>query len=354
MIRKRSRVFFLLPIVVVGPALSAFGLFTARAQEVDRCEAVIAVERIWDRAGHSAFTDITEWNGRLYCCFREGTGHVPGLNGTVRIIASADGANWKSVALLEEKDVDLRDPKLSVTPDGRLMVNMGGSFYRGKDLLRREGRVSFSSRDGETFEKPVPVRIDAAIRGEFDWLWRVSWLDGRGYGVVYQPDPKGWGIHLVATADGVAFSRVAAFDLKGKPNETTLRFLPDSTMVALVRREGEDRHGFIGSSRPPYTEWSWAPLDRRLGGPNFIVLPDGRLLGGTRAWGSDGKANTSLVRLGRDGRSSLLITLPSGGDTSYPGFVVRDGKLLVSYYSSHEGKTAIYLATLRLESLLVK
>ena len=46
--------------------------------------------------------------------------------------------------------------------------------------------------------------------------------------------------------------------------------------------------------------------------------------------------------------------LPSGGDTSYPGFVeLDDGTGLVSWYSSHEkdakGKTitAIYLADLK-------
>jgi hypothetical protein len=48
-----------------------------------------------------------------------------------------------------------------------------------------------------------------------------------------------------------------------------------------------------------------------------------------------------------------LVTFPSGGDNSYPGFVVdqEKGRLHVSYYSSHEGKAAIYLATLRLDAL---
>ena len=41
-----------------------------------------------------------------------------------------------------------------------------------------------------------------------------------------------------------------------------------------------------------------------------------------------------------------FLELPSGGDTSYPGLVWYDGILWVSYYSSHEGKTSIYLAKL--------
>ncbi|MCF6285976.1 MAG: exo-alpha-sialidase, partial [Candidatus Hydrogenedentes bacterium] len=39
-----------------------------------------------------------------------------------------------------------------------------------------------------------------------------------------------------------------------------------------------------------------------------------------------------------------VLTLPSGGDTSYPGFVWHDDVLWMTYYSSHEEKTSIYLA----------
>ena len=44
-----------------------------------------------------------------------------------------------------------------------------------------------------------------------------------------------------------------------------------------------------------------------------------------------------------------FLALPSGGDTSYPGLVWHDGLLWVSYYASHEGKTSIYLAKVRLD-----
>lgn len=44
------------------------------------------------------------------------------------------------------------------------------------------------------------------------------------------------------------------------------------------------------------------------------------------------------------------LTLPSRGDNSYTGLVWHEGLLWVSYYSSHEGKTSIYLAKVRLPS----
>ena len=65
-----------------------------------------------------------------------------------------------------------------------------------------------------------------------------------------------------------------------------------------------------------------------------------------------GKPVTSLYWL-LDDQLHEFAELPSGGDTSYPGFIaLSDTRALVSYYSSHErnesGKTltAIYLAEL--------
>jgi hypothetical protein len=44
------------------------------------------------------------------------------------------------------------------------------------------------------------------------------------------------------------------------------------------------------------------------------------------------------------------LILPSDGDSSYPGLVLHDGLLWVSYYSSHDhpATTAIYLAKVRI------
>ena len=47
------------------------------------------------------------------------------------------------------------------------------------------------------------------------------------------------------------------------------------------------------------------------------------------------------------GTLTPALVLPSGGDTSYPGFVWWGDLLWVSYYSSHEGKASIYLARVR-------
>ncbi len=55
---------------------------------------------------------------------------------------------------------------------------------------------------------------------------------------------------------------------------------------------------------------------------------------------------TVLLEVDETGAFRRLLELPSGGDTSYPGFLLKDHTLWVSYYSSHQGKTSIYLAKL--------
>jgi len=63
----------------------------------------------------------------------------------------------------------------------------------------------------------------------------------------------------------------------------------------------------------------------------------------------DGRTRTSLCWIDpQEGKLSEFLRLPSGGDTSYPGMVLHDGILWVSYYASHEGKTSIYLAKVRI------
>ncbi len=117
---------------------------------------LVSVEKIWDRAPHNAFTDLIRWHDRWYCTFREAEAHVGG-DGRIRVLESADGRRWEPVALLAEEGVDLRDPKLSITPDDRLMIVAGGSVYRGtRTLMGRQPRVAFS-RDGRRWTAPRRV-----------------------------------------------------------------------------------------------------------------------------------------------------------------------------------------------------
>ena len=348
-------------IVVVGlfGALLAIPS-AARAEDPPR---LLSVKKIWDAGKHNAFTDLIRWRDRWYCSFREAEAHVGG-DGQVRVLTSTDGDRWESLALIGETGIDLRDPKLSVTPDDRLMIVAGGSVYRGgKILLGRQPRVMFSL-DGAAWSAP------ARVLEEGDWLWRVTWHQGKAYGIAYdagerqsaaarkaaeshqvaEPGPADWKLKLVVSDDGVNYRVLQYLDVPGHPNETTLRFTPEGELIALIRREGGDTLGWIGTSRPPYNQWSYAATSYRLGGPNFLILPQG----GPPFWASTrvspGGAKTVLARMTRSELEPVL-TLPSGGDTSYAGMVWHDGVLWMSYYSSHERKSSIYLARIALPEL---
>ena len=136
---------------------------------------LISVARIWDRAPHSAFTDLLRHRGRWWCTFREAEDHGKSI-GTLRVLVSDDGEAWSSAAEIVEEGIDLRDPKLSVMPDGRMMLLAGGTVFRGTTYLSRSPRVCFSD-DGITWSAP------ARVLAEDHWLWRVTWHDGVGYAV---------------------------------------------------------------------------------------------------------------------------------------------------------------------------
>jgi hypothetical protein len=310
--------------------------------------------KIWDRGGHNAFTDLVRYKSNFYCTFREGISHVPkdtAENGRIRIIRSADLKTWDPVALLENDRYDLRDPKLSVTPDKRLMVLMGGSHYVNGKLIDMQPHVSFST-DGTDFTIPVPVAIEKSAKTKYDWIWRVTWNGNTGYGVVYQshpPDNRNK-VRLLKTVDGISYNQITEFNIESLPNEATVRFDEDENMIILLRREA-NANGFLGISAPPYEDWKWKELDYRLGGPDLIVLKNGKLVIGTRLY-QPGSASTVIYRTDREGKIQKTVRLPSGGDTSYPGLLLYKKLLLVSYYSSHEGKTSVYLAKIRLNNLL--
>lgn len=315
----------------------------------------IQYQRIYGEAPHSAFTDLVRYKGNFYCAFREAPGHVSGPKGTARVIKSSDGKNWKSVADLKIEGLDLRDPKLSITPDNRLMVLIDVETYKDGKVDTRKPYVSFSD-DGETFSMPLASTLDKKIEVKSDWVWRVSWDRGIGYAIDYQPNA----IYLLKTKDGKSFENVSKLPVEGSPNECTIRFDKKGKMYVVIRREGADKMGMLATSEGDYTNWKINKLTERLGGPDLIFLNDTTLCIGSRQYipnppGSEKeykKYITSLFITDLNGK--ILKTIPftqSAGDTSYPGMLIYKNQLWVSYYSSHEEKTAIYLAKVPLNLL---
>ncbi|HUS73177.1 MAG TPA: right-handed parallel beta-helix repeat-containing protein [Sedimentisphaerales bacterium] len=309
---------------------------------------VAEVKKIWDRAPHSAFTDLIRWNEKFYCAFRVGRGHVS-TDGKIRVLESKDANLWESAALVALEGYDLRDAHLSVTPDGRLML-LGGIAPRKQDNQGAPtGSFVCFSQDGSQWTKPQIVVEPGR------WLWCVTWHKGKAYGVSYAAGERMPYIELLVSDNGTDYQcHVDKLFGTGYPTEVTLRFDTDDTCYALVRRDrrgNEASSALLGVSKPGYKKWQWHDLGQSFngfGGPNFIRIPSGHWLGAGRM--HEGGAHTALTYIDvKNGTMTKLLKLPSGGDTSYPGLVWYEDMLYVSYYSSHEGKTSIYLAKVKVK-----
>ena len=303
---------------------------------------MIETRRIWDEAPHNAFTDLIRFNDQWYCAFREGQTHVSD-DGKLRVIRSADGQSWSSVSLMDWDGGDVRDAKLSVTGDGQLMLSGAVRFLEPVDGNRHQS-VTWLSADGGHWGEPF-----ACPTGLGTWRWSTTWCDGVAYSFGYSgKDEQGC---LYRSSDGKTWDVVKDDvypDVQTYGNETSLVFCDGGDAYCLLRRDKGSATGMLGFSRPPYAQWEWRDLGARIGGPKMVVVAEDRFLAAVRLY--DGDQRTSLCWI--DPQAATMteeLTLPSGGDTSYAGIVLNDDLAWVSYYSSHEEKTSIYLAIVRLD-----
>ncbi len=318
-----------------APARAIGAVDTARLK--DRAE-IVSLDKIWSAAPHNAFTDLIRYGERWYCAFREGTKHVS-PDGTIRVITSSDGVNWTTTFQIASKYADMRDPKLSITHDRRLMLSAMASYNPPTEINHQT--LAWYSLDGRDWGMPFKI-------GDPDfWLWDVAWHRGSAYSLAYSTTVDRYA-RMYMGPGGLRFQMLEdRVREENAPTEAALLFNRDDSAVCLLRQDGGPGTALLGNSRPPYRGWDWRDLGLRLAGPTMIRLPDGRLVASGRVY-DDGQRTALLWLDEEEATLEQFLTLPSGGDNSYPGLVFHEGLLWVSYYSSHEGETAVYLAKVRL------
>lgn len=304
---------------------------------------------------HNAFTDLCIFGGRIFLTFRScPDGHMVFDSSRIVVLVSDDGDDWTEVFTFAVDGRDTRDPHFLVFND-RLFV------YTGTWLVPPEGTprnlndhlgYAVWSADGQTWSGPQ------MLEGTYGhYIWRAATHGGRAYlcgrrrrlfdnGIADEQTPKTIEAALLESDDGLVWRYRTLF----KPeygDETAFLFEDDGTVVALVR-DGAREHAHVCRTAPPWTDWTRTPLQRNVGGPLLVRWGAHYLVGG-RKQDVDGTPSLALYWLAGD-RLHEAAVLPSGGDCSYPGFVAfDDGRGLLSYYSSHEGSTAVYVTELRLD-----
>lgn len=289
-----------------------------------------------DGSSYCAFTTLIQRDNFFYLAFREGNEHVAdGDYGVIRILSSNDCVHWSLIQTINIPNIDLRDPNLSIAPEGNLFLICGGRTKLDNGELVTNTYYSFETNN--SFETPHKIWFPNDIyRTSVNWLWKLTWHNNKGYGVVYHKN----GADIVETVDGINYILLSHIN-QPFVNESRIRFLINGEAIALFRAT-EGGNGYIGNSKPPYTEWTYTQLNYHLSGQDFIITSD-TIYCVSRSYDKD-VAHTALYLSRLNGEILHKYILLSSGDTSYAGIVEYNGYYYISYYSMHKTpKPAIYI-----------
>ena len=141
-------------------------------------------------------------------------------DGSLRVITSKDGDQWQSAALITSPTSDLRDAKITETPDGRLML-AGAEAVNNPTTHKHQSLVWFSG-DGRNWSDRHEVGTPD------NWLWRITWHNGVAYGFGYDTGDGQRGIRLFRSSDGRTFETLIE-----KADVTTKSIAPTELLTEL-------------------------------------------------------------------------------------------------------------------------
>jgi len=287
-------------------------------------------------------TDMILWQGDFLLVHDARPYHLGTPDSRLVVRRSPDGRRWETLSRLQVPGKDIRDPKLAVI-GGRLFLY---ALPNSGTMATPEGTVLATSDDAVTWTPFEPV-------GPEGWLfWRPKSPDGGATWYV----PAYWKDHgesiLLRSSDGRRWERISTIHRGDGNDETAIEFLPDGRLLATARLEVTpdtvlghfDAATAIAVADPPYTEWRTVRSQvTRLDGPALFRIDDtvfavARHQPEPRGWltrlgGVLSRKRTAVYRVEPE-RLVHLSDLPSAGDTSYAGVVVRDGHVFVDYYTS--------------------
>jgi hypothetical protein len=298
----------------------------------------------WDvvRDGkHNSNTDMILWQGRFLLVHATSPFHMGTPRSRLVIRSSEDGRAWKTAAELRIPGKDVRDPKFAAIGDRLLLYALSNDGF----MARPNTTLVASSPDGAGWSDFRPV-------GHPGWLfWRPKTFDGERWFVAAYWHEHGRSL-LLESNDGLDWSVVSEIHAGEGNDETAIEFLPDGRMLATARLEvtpdtfrgNNEASTLIAVSAPPFGEWSRqrsrvtrldGPVLFRHAGRVFAVArhQPGRRGPMTQLGGVFSRKRTALY-LVEENRLVHLSDLPSAGDTSYAGAVLRDGALFTDYYTS--------------------
>jgi len=299
---------------------------------------------------HNSNTDLTYWNGSFYLIHQTSPYHTGSTTSRLLLWRSPDARRWEKITEFKAERGEYRDPKFAAIGEGLFLY-----VLPNHDLLAEPSSTAYTySTDGTSWQ---PME-ETEPRG---WLfWRPKTRDGSTWYV-----PAYWHEHgrsiLLHSSDGVDWQTVSQIYEGEKNDETDFEFLPDGRAIATARLEGSgsvfgdaSASTLIAVASPPYESWVYQKSRvTRLDGPCLFryresIYAIGRyqasFTSGLSELGSIwSRKRTSLFLVEEDGLWHLT-DLPSAGDTSYAGIVIRGDELYASYYTSRVDRDYPWIA----------
>jgi hypothetical protein len=290
---------------------------------------------------HNSNTDMIFWRDRFWLVHAASPYHMGTPESRLIIRRSIDARSWETMASLQVPGKDIRDPKFAPIGGRLFLYALSNEGF----FATPEGSVVSTSEDGITWSEFRPV-------GPRGWLfWRPKSADGRTWYV-----PAYWRDHgrsiLLRSPDGLEWEEVSTI-YEGEGNdETAIEFLRDGRLLATARLEvtpdtltgHQDASTLLAVAAPPFESWSHRKSQvTRLDGP-VLFSHGGRIFAVarhqagergplTRLGGAWSRKRTALYEVTSESLLHLS-DLPSAGDTSYAGVVLRDGFAYIDYYTS--------------------
>jgi hypothetical protein len=290
---------------------------------------------------HNSNTDMILWRGQFLLIHAASPWHLGSTSSRLLVKRSRDGRNWTTLASLQVPGRDIRDPKVIEVSGHLFLYALPNEGFYATPI----GTVLATSEDALHWTPFEPV-------GPPGWLfWRPKTRDGRTWYV-----PAYWHEHgesiLLRSTDGREWTRVSVINLGEGNDETAIEFLPDGRLLATARLEvaadtftgNANASTLLALADPPYKRWTYQKSQvTRLDGP-ALFSHAGRLFAvaryqpgvrryPTRLGSVWSRKRTAVFRVEPD-RLVHLSDLPSAGDTSYAGVVLRDHHVWAEYYTS--------------------
>ena len=323
-----------------------------------------SIRKIYSDGRHNAFTDMEYFRGYYYVAFRNAGRHaVPEDYGDVLVIRSRDLESWELCARLSTgDDHDDRDPHLLDLGE-ELGVYFFSAFPKQPgQLLYEEASggghhvqacASFTS-DGISWSAPQTVRDECAI-------WQIE----RFGGVCFASFGNKGAFAIGKSMGGRNWEEVATITFPTQQTvEAGIWITEDEKMHLIVRMSKNEEMAYLAESEPPYTDWKLTKLNYTVHCPVFRPVGDELWLAGKTITAqfpasvaippepspekiaSLARQDARLAKTPQDWHTAIwklvgdhlepILVLPSRGDCGYPGLVVEEDRVLMSFYSQHD------------------